>query len=42
LAIARALSRAASCIEREILRVGVFGQHFGLSAQALQSRWMAR
>jgi hypothetical protein len=29
-------------MERAILRAGVFGQHFDLSEQALQSRWMAR
>jgi hypothetical protein len=29
-------------MERAILRAGIFGQHFGLSAQASQSRFLAK
>jgi hypothetical protein len=29
-------------MERAILRAGVFGQHFGLSGQASQSRLLAK
>jgi len=42
LAMARALSRAASWIDRETLREGMFGQHVGFSGQASQSALLAR